>query len=197
VEGPALRLAAGETAVVGYGSLLSRESIGKTLNREYDGPFLFCHVAGWRRTWDVWMPNGAFYYIDSDERVYPEKIVYLNVQPSPGVKMNCVLFVLRDAELRLMHQREWIYAPTDVNPDLRGVHLDSGTALMYVARKEYLLQGGGTPREAAIRRSYLSIVEQGLRRTTAAFRADYEATTEPAPGRLVIDDLLDRDRLTT
>jgi hypothetical protein len=33
-----IRLNEGETAVVGYGSLLSAPSIGKTLGREYNGP---------------------------------------------------------------------------------------------------------------------------------------------------------------
>ena len=65
------------TAVVGYGSLLSIESLSRGLKRDYDGPFVACHVAGWRRSWDAWMPNAAFYYIEGGERIYPEKIIYL------------------------------------------------------------------------------------------------------------------------
>ena len=37
-----IHLGDGETAMVGYGSLLSVPSIAKTLGREYDGPFVPC-----------------------------------------------------------------------------------------------------------------------------------------------------------
>jgi hypothetical protein len=189
-----LHVADDETAVVGYGSLLSRDSVGRTLKREYGGPFVACHVAGWRRSWDAWMPNAAFYHVEGGRRSYPDKILYLNVRPDPGTLMNCILFVVRDTELDAMHGREWIYTPTEVRIALRGVRLDSGNAIMYVADEEHLLIGSATRREAAVRRSYLKILERGLAETSPSFRAEYEATTDPVPAHLVIDDELDPDR---
>jgi hypothetical protein len=194
MEEPILHLTENETAVVGYGSLLSIESLSRGLKRDYDGPFVACHVTGWRRSWDVWMPNAAFYYIEGGERIYPEKIVYLNVRPDPETLLNCILFVLRDAELKAMHQREWIYEPIDVSVNLHGVRLDAGKAILYVAKNDYLLIGAVTRRQAAVRQSYLRIIEGGLRQATATFRAEYEATTDPVPTHLVIDDALDQDR---
>src|SRR5215216_7225928 len=75
-----LRLSADQTAVVGYGSLISRPSIARTLGHPYDGFFSPCHIAGWRRTWDIGMPNRAYYSDSGAERTYPEKILYLNVR---------------------------------------------------------------------------------------------------------------------
>ena len=194
MEEPILSLTEDETAIVGYGSLLSIESVSRTLKREYDGPFIACHVAGWRRSWDASMPNASFYFVEGGERIYPNKIAYLNVRPNPGTLMNCILFVVRDAELEAMHQREWIYAPTDVSLDLRGVRLDAGKAIMYIAKNEHRLIGATTRREAAVRQSYLRILERGLDQAAATFRAEYEATTDPVPTHLVIDDALDQDR---
>jgi hypothetical protein len=194
MEEPILHLTEDETAIVGYGSLLSIESVSRTLKREYDGPFVACHVAGWRRSWDAWMPNASFYFVEGGERIYPNKIAYLNVRPNPGTLMNCILFVVRDVELEAMHQREWIYAPTDVSLDLHGVRLDAGKAIMYVAKNEHRLIGATTRREAAVRQSYLRILERGLHQAAATFRAEYEATTDPVPTHLVIDDALDQDR---
>lgn len=196
MDAPILHLGNTETAIVGYGSLLSVASISGTLKREYDGPFVPCHVAGWRRTWDVWMPNEAFYYLDGADRIYPDKVVYLNARRSPGTRMNCVLFVVRGAELDAMHRREWVYAPVDVSLDLRGVRLDGGTALMYVGKKEHLLPQTATRREAAVRRSYLAILEQGLQQAAAPFRAEFDATSDPVPTHLVVEDRLDPDRLS-
>jgi hypothetical protein len=191
---PILHLTENETAVVGYGSLLSVDSLSRGLKRDYDGPCVACHVAGWRRSWDACMPNGAFYYIEGGERIYPEKIVYLNVRPDPGTLMNCVLFVVREADLKTMNQREWIYEPIDVGINLHGIRLNAGKAILYVGKPEHLLICAASSREAAVRQSYLRILERGLRQATAAFREEYEATTDPVPTHLVIDDVLDQDR---
>lgn len=64
----AISLAAGPTAVVGFGLLLSRGTVDKTLGRRYEGPFVRCHVEGWRTSWNVSMPNAAFYYEEEGDR---------------------------------------------------------------------------------------------------------------------------------
>ena len=189
-----IRLSQGETAVVGYGSLLSVPSISKTLGREYDGPFVTCHVEGWRRCWDVSMPNQAFYYEEDGERIYPEKILYLNVRPEPGALINCVVFVVAPDELEAMHHREWIYDSAALTSSLRGVRIEGGEAIMYVAREEHVVRDARSPRDAAVRASYVRIVERALEKVDSGFRAEYQRTTDPAPERLVIQDALDPDR---
>jgi hypothetical protein len=189
-----IRLTPGQTAVIGYGSLLAKISISRMLEREYDAPFLACHVEGWRRSWDVAMPNEAFYYVENDVRTYPRNIVYLNVRRSPGALLNVVLFVVNDDELQAMHGREWIYNPLAVTTDLRGVHIEGGEAIMYGARDEYLVRSNSSRLEAAIRASYLRILSKALDARTAAFRDEYARTTDAVPSDLVIDDTLDPDR---
>lgn len=194
MEEPTIRLAEGETAVVGYGSLISLPGIGNTLGREYVGPFLACHIEGWRRSWDVSMPNQAFYFKEQGERVYPEKILYLNVRPEPGALMNCVVFVLKSDEIEAMHHREWIYDRFVVTASLCDLGVEGGDAIMYVAREEHIVRGAKSPREAAVRASYLRILNQALQRADPVFRAEYERTTDPVPAQLVIEDTLDPDR---
>ena len=194
MEEPTIQLREDETAVVGYGSLLSSSSISKTIGREYDGPFIICKIEGWRRSWDVSMPNQAFYYEEHAERVYPEKILYLNVRPEPESLMACVVFVLESDELKAMHHREWIYTHPVVTGSLRGVRIEGGDAIMYVAQEEHIVCGIMSPREAAVRASYLRILEQALQSADAFFRTEYERTTDPVPDQLVIEDVFDPDR---
>jgi hypothetical protein len=184
----------GETAIVGYGSLLSRASAEKTLGRPYDGFFGACHVEGWRRSWDIGMPNRTFYYVSGGQRIYPEKIVYLNVRPDPGALLNVVLFVVNGRELAAMHEREWIYEPRVSTSSLRGVRVEGGDAVMYVARSDYRLTGVTNPANAAVRGSYLRIVEEGLCGMGEAFREEYGRTTDAVPQSLVVDDVLDLER---
>ncbi len=194
MEEPTIRLREEETAVVGYASLLSVPSISNTLAREYDGPFVRCQLEGWRRSWDVSMPNGAFYYVGDGERIYPKKILYLNVRPVPGALLNVVVFVTNIEELEVMHHREWIYHRPVVTSSLRGVRIEGGDAILYVGREEHVVRDAKTPREAALRASYLRMVDDVLEKVDPAFREEYARTTDPVPEHLVIEDVLDPDR---
>jgi len=184
----------GETAVVGFGLLLAKSTLDKTLSRSYDGPFVRCHVEGWCRSWDVGMPNAAFYYEDRGERIYPEHIVYLNVRREPGSLMNCTVFVLDRVELGVLNGREWIYEGLDVAGDLRGVEVRGGPALMNVARPEHLLAGPASRERTALRRSYIEMFDRVLESLDSDVEAAYVRTTDPVPAGLVIDDHLDPDR---
>lgn len=193
-DGSKVRLSPRQTAVIGYGSLMSRASLSKTLQRPYGGVFAHCHVVGWRRSWDVSMPNEAFYYRDHGTTVYPERIVYLNVRPSPGELMNGVLFVLDEGELETMHGREWIYEPVVVTDHVRGLTVEGGDAIMYVGRPEHRVRAAGPRKATAIRASYLRILEEALAGVAATFREEFRATSEPVPAHLVIEDALDPER---
>ncbi len=194
MSGVTINLGAGETAVVGYGLLLSRDTIDKTLGRIYEGPFASCHIDGWRRSWDVSMPNAAFYYEEEGARVYPERILYLNVHRDPGTLMNCTVFVLREDELAVMHSREWIYNGFVATTDLRGARLEGGHAVMYVGKAEHRVRSATSPRDVAVRKSYLRMLDHVLDAVDPAIRAEYRQTTDTMPEHLVIDDSLDPDR---
>ena len=189
-----IALNTGEIAVVGYGSLLSREIIGQTLGREYDGPFVPCHVSGWRRSWDITMPNAAFYYLKEGRRIYPKRILYLNVRRDPGTLMNCVVFVIGSGEREAMNGREWIFDPTIITSHLRGINIEGGDAVMYVGKPEHVLQSLKNSNEIALRRSFLDTLFSVLDAEDPTVRDEWYGTTDPIPEHLVIDDNLDTSR---
>jgi cation transport regulator ChaC len=175
-------------ALFGYGSLLSKASIAKTLGRAYDGPFVVCGVEGWRRSWDVAMPNPGFYADTPGGHLLPERILYLNVRPEPGSLLNGVLFAVGEDELRALDKREWIYDRLAMRRQLRGVRLIGGEAWMYVAKPEFVMASVPSPAVAAVRSSYLRILEAGMGQLPESFRSRFEQTSDPVPRHLVIDD---------
>lgn len=189
-----INLRADQTAVVGYGSLLLSTSITRLFGRVYDGPFLRCWLPGWRRSWNIAMPNVAFYYEEDGIRIYPRKIIYLNVRPSEATTLNCSVLVVSNHELELLHQWEWVYQPVDVGHMLHGVQVKGGRAILYVGRPEHFLQDVTERREAAVRGSYVTILETALAAGGRQFRREYGESTDPVPKQLVIDDLFDGDK---
>lgn len=178
----------GEHAVFGYGSLLSITSLERTLGRSYAGPFQTCQLHGWRRKWNVAMPNKTFVYRDAGAWVTPEKIFYLNVEPDAASSLNGILFVVSTDELRQFDEREWIYDRVDVSGQLADVRVEDGAAWVYTAKADYTCAHPASPGQGAIRRTYLDVLRDGHRDLGSAFAAAHDATTEPVPPHLVIDD---------
>jgi hypothetical protein len=97
----------------------------------------------------------------------------------PGALLNVVVLVVDTEELTAMHQRDWIYDARVVTASLRDVVIEGGDAVMYVARPEYVVHAPIDARVAAVRASYLRIVDEGLQGMADSFRAEYEQTTTP------------------
>jgi len=186
---PVVELRDGQSAMFGYGSLLSRRSMERTLGRRYDGPATPCALDGWRRSWDVVMPNTRLCAVEDGAEFVPEHIVYLNVRPAAGPPVNGLLYVLDAAELAAFDRREWIYDRIAVTDRLRGVRLRGGDAYVYVARPEFVLDPSWPRSRAALRRTYIDIVETGLGELGAEFRARYDASTDAVPAERLFDDV--------
>lgn len=186
---PLVQLRQGEVALFGYGSLMLRESMERSLGRSYDGPFVDCAVDGWRRTWDIAMPNRTILAEEDGEQFAPARIVYLNVRRDDRVRTNGVLFVVSDDELTAFDRREWIYARIPVTRNLRDVDVRGGEAYLYTGLPDYEWHGGGTPRDVAVRASYVGVIEAALSRRPASFRAEYDASTDPVPLERVVREV--------
>ncbi len=178
----------GESAIFGYGSLLLKRHMEFTLGRKYEKPFLACVLDGWFRTWDVIMQNKNFYADTPSGRLVPENIIYLNIHPRTGGVLNGVVFIVRPEELAAFDRREWIYDRRTVTQDLKGVKIVGGEAFAYVAKPELILPPEPSRGYAAIRRTYLNVIDEGLSDWGSDFRRLYENSTQAVPVDLVIDD---------
>jgi cation transport regulator ChaC len=186
-----VNLGEGETALFGYGSLLSVASLEATLGRRYAGPFVPARVRGWRRGWDVAVPNHRYSAGDGGATFRPRYILYLNVRPDQGTLLNGVVFVAGPAEVAALDRREWVYDRRDVAAHLEGVRVVGGEVGMYVGNPGHLMTGVRSPRVAAVRASYLRIVATGLEGLGLSAGADYLRSTDRVPAHLVIDDRLE------
>ena len=185
-----LRLHADQHAMIGYGSLLSIASMERTLGERYDGPLHLVRVAGWRRGWDVQMPNTRFAYRVAGDLVTAERVLYLNVRPVADSHINAALFVVSSAALALFDEREWVYDRIDVKDAIEGVRITGGGAWMYTAKPENLWRQPSHPPQAIIRRTYLDILDAAHADLGPDFEREYEATTDAVPRHLVVDDII-------
>src|SRR4051812_14756081 len=182
-----IELKDGHIGLFGYGSLLLKSSMERTLGRPYDGDPIVCRVDGWRRTWNAITPNDRFFYLEDGRKHYPASIIYLNVVPDRG-SINGLVYVIDAEHLPGFDQREFTYSRVDVRAQL-DVAVEGGPVWMYVGKPPFLFAGPASPRDAAVRRSYLQIVESGLSDLGEDFRRTYERSTDPPPAANIVDDL--------
>jgi hypothetical protein len=180
-----ITLGSGQEGLFGYGSLLCKRSMEKTLGKPYTGPFISCLVRGWRRTWDVFMPNRGEYV--TDHAVVPANIVYLNVQRDPHTSVSGILYVVSTAASADFDAREWVYDRVEVTPRLQGVDVRGGHACMYVAKPEFLVTAPQFP-EYAVRQTYIQTIDQCLSELGPKFRATYDSSSDPVPAHLIVRD---------
>jgi hypothetical protein len=184
-----IQLQPGQTAMFGYGSLLLQRSMEKTLGKPYNRPRAQAWLAGWRRSWDVLMPNDNFYeLLNGGGEFVPQNIIYLNVRPSLGDSVNGLVYVVDAEELEGFDRREWIYDRQTITSALRGVTIAGGEAYVYVAKSQWLVPKGCTRDYAAVRQTYIDIVTEGLESLGPEFRSGYEHSTDTVPFHLVFAD---------
>ena len=186
--GRSIRVPLGHCAIVGYGSLLLRSSLEESLGRRYAGTWLACSVSGWRRAWDAAMTNESVLIKGTQEPVWPEAVVYLNVRRDPPTRMNGMLFVIGPSDVAVLDERESIYDRVDVSGDL-DVGVENGPVYLYVCRPDHLLANVESARKAVVRASYLRTVDHALSQAGVSFRKQYDASTDSVPAHLVVDDI--------
>ncbi len=118
----------GQVAMFGYGSLLLQRSMEMTLGHPYTNICVPCDLAGWRRSFDVIMPNHSFYELSEGAEFIPQNIIYLNVRPSNQDIVNGLLYILELEQIEAFDRREWIYDRHVITPALRGVSIRGGEA---------------------------------------------------------------------
>jgi hypothetical protein len=187
-----LTLPPGMSGLFGYGSLLLRSSMERTLGRRYPDAPLVTSIRGWRRTWDSIYPNRRFYFEPAaGERCYPTHIIYLNIRRDPATTLNGLVYVVGPDDLARFDEREAVYDRVRIDDDLIEPAVAGGPVYAYVGKPEYLLDAPVPPSQAAVRASYLAIVEEGLRELGAGFRQQYDRSTDPPPSGSIVDDRLD------
>lgn len=173
--------------IFGYGSLLNKASLDSTLGRPYNGPFIPVTVKGWKRSWSIRFPNDSYYYEEKGRYIYPENIIYLNIEKNEESTVNGVLFIVSEEELKALDNRESVYNRIKITTPPATRIVPGTTIYTYVAKPEYFTKKLRTPSETAIRREYVDIVAQGVQSFGEKFNQDFEETSAPLPIDIVVE----------
>lgn len=186
---PRLHVQADEVVLIGYGSLVSRESMSKSLGRPYHGDMLPIRLQGFRPGYNVAMPNeGLFYFVlDNGRQIFPGRIAYLNIIADPESWVNGVAFTVKRSDLVRFDRREFIYDRITVAPSqIENAIVDDAEIYVYTGKSQFLIEEADS--ETVVRGSYHATVSAAM--TEIGFYDWFHSTIGTPPHRIVEDQMV-------
>ena len=109
----------------------------------------------------------------------------------PAATLNGLIYVVSPDDLARFDEREAVYDRIRIDDDVIHPMIAGGPIYAYVGKPEVVLERLVPPSEAAVRASYIAIVEEGLHDLGPAFRQHYERSTDEPPAGSIIEDRTD------
>jgi cation transport regulator ChaC len=178
-----------ETYVFGYGSLLDRQALATAQ---------IGHLTGYRRTWNVAMDNsvdlpGYKIYVDPQDGSRPKVFVtFLNIVPTPGSRVNGMLFPISTEELAALDIRERNYERIDVTDSVEEPVSDRVWAYVGLDEAVARYERGAREKRAVIRRRYYDAVLANCAAAGGQAQKEFDQSTDPPTCPIVDLDRIDR-----
>ena len=186
----------GKVALIGYGSLMSKASMERTLGHVYNDKFLPVHITGFERIWNFALPNNGahgpnlaslFYYVMAGDTIFPRSIVSLNIQENHSKSMNACVFIVDTLALKMFDTREFGYTRIKLNNRIKEFEMVNGDIYAYQALPDFTIKTTDNPKDNVISKGYVKVVEEdGLLALGQQFRDDYYGSTIPYSPKILM-----------
>lgn len=123
--------------LIGYGSLISLQSMEETLGHKYEYTSYLVHVEGFRREWSdyskiVGEEDGQIYfYLEGKDTIPVEGIISLNLTPKKGYSINGILYLVKREELVKFDERESGYFRVDITDKISDYRITGSKVYTY------------------------------------------------------------------
>ena len=182
---------AGQVGLIGYGSLMSQESMELTLGRPYTGVIRKIHLQGYQRIWNIRVPNtseGVYTCMAESGSIIPESLIFLNIRSVEGQSMNCCLYILEETDLAAFDAREIGYQRIEVSRDIVETDIPELSIYAYKALPAFTAEAEeNNPGKNVILLQYLEILERAFDVLGSSFEQEFQESTVPLDPSLVLD----------
>jgi hypothetical protein len=187
----ALVIPKGFSGIIAYGSLISLPSMEQTLGHKYEGPIHDVHLTGYRRVWTCVRPFGSpqaaaagakkveAYLLRDTERVPVLGTAELNLYPEKKGRINGVLYLVTDEELRKSDQREWGYRRVDVSDRIEEFRFRGGRVYVYEGPSAPLPVPPAEKGTYVLIKEFLELVQGACDARGKDFRNEFDNSTKP------------------
>ncbi|MBF4983453.1 gamma-glutamylcyclotransferase [Nonlabens mediterrranea] len=175
--------------IIGYGSLMSKNSMERTLNRSYNDSVYIVHLQNYQRAWNHVRSMDALsndlFYINKKDTIPFKNELALNIEESKNDRLNCVLFFISPEELKEFDKREFGYKRIDVTDRIEEFEISGTNVYAYQAEENhtYVYQKNDN---TFLPDFYVNTVINACDSIGKVFREEFESSTRPYDNNKVI-----------
>jgi hypothetical protein len=186
----------GLVGMIGYGSLMSLQSMEQTLGHKYTDSAYQVHVVDCIRGWTYFRPindpqvtstEGFKYYgflLQNNDSIPFDGMVNLNIGTKNGSRMNCILYLITQEDLNKFDKREIGYQKVDVTDKIEEYNINGGKVYVYEHvpdQRESSFDG----KSYILVKEYVDLITQACDTIGKDFRAEFDKSTTPPTSQIV------------
>jgi hypothetical protein len=186
-----LEIKEGLVGIIGYGTLMSLQSMEQTLGHKYEGPIYQVHLKDYIRGWEYRRPNNdpqsdateAFkidaYFLQNNKKIHFSGTVNLNIYSKNNSKINCMLYLITNEDLPRIDKRERGYTRVDVTDKIDEYLVTRGQIYVYEGFPEHPNTSSSEPEKYIIIKEYVDQVIRVCDGIGKNFRIEFDKSTRP------------------
>jgi hypothetical protein len=187
----------GSAGMVGYGSLISLQSMEQTLGQKYEGPIHQIHLMGYEREWTCLIPNNDpqansagiekidASFLRADERVPFMGTVSLNIHPKKKARINCILYLITTEEMLRFDKRERGYRRVDVTDKIEEFRFLGGKVYVYEGLPGHPDRSSPDKGTYIVIKEFVDLVASACDGIGKDFHSEFDKTTRPCVYQVV------------
>lgn len=194
----------GYFGLVGYGSLISLQSMEETLGRRYQDSIYLVHLDGYKREWTDFSvvddspsaQENDYFYMEGNDTVHLAGIISLNISAADkNSKMNCVLYLVTKDDLVRFDERESGYQRIDVTSEIEEFDFKETKVYTYQTLSQPDFTTYTTPKAYVIPQEYIDLVYHACDSIGNVFRMEFDESTVPYAPRLKVGKIEKKKRI--
>jgi hypothetical protein len=196
-EKTTIEIKEGLVGMIGYGSLMSLQSMEQTLGHKYTDSAYQIHVVDYIRGWTYFRPindpqvtstEGFKYYgflLQNNDSIPFDGMVNLNIGTKKGSRMNCILYLITQEDLNKFDKREIGYQKVDVTDKIEEYNIKGGKVYVYEHVPDQQHESSFDGKSYILVKEYVDLITQACDTIGKDFRAEFDKSTTPPTSQIV------------
>ena len=177
--------------MVGYGTLMSRQSMESTLERAYTDSIYLIHLGDFIREWNkitrIYDTTGTqktilkyeLYCIKGNDTLDFDNYLSINIMPIKDRSMNCVLYFISPEEMARFDRREKGYKRIDVTDRIVEYDFTGGRVYAFKALPQNTYRPDLDRKGSILGKAYVEKIASACDSIGTDFRKEFEESTIP------------------
>ena len=196
-EKTTIEIKEGLVGMIGYGSLMSLQSMEQTLGHKYNDSVYQVHLADYIRGWTYFRPindpqvnsteDFKYYgfFLQNNDSVPFDGMVNLNIGTKKGSRMNCILYLITQEDLNKFDKREFGYQKVDVTDKIEEYNIKGGKVYVYEHVRDQQHESSFDGKSCILVKEYVDLITQACDSIGKDFRTEFDKSTNPPTSQIV------------